>query len=121
MGIQILTNYGQNNRKLGVFARETAVILSGFKPAVDAYRVGAGKEKEEHQTVSPLAEMTLIKVVEVVFEAIPSSVIQIYAYITSDERSFAAAISIIVSAAATAYTSAMVTYGKSQLIVIFDS
>ena len=114
LGIQILTNYAQNHRKLGVFVRETAVILSGFKPAVDAYRVGAGIEQEQHQTVEPLAEMSVMKTIEVVFEAVPSSVIQIYAYITSEKKGFAAAVSIIVSAATTAYASTMITYGKSR-------
>ncbi|GMH71838.1 hypothetical protein TL16_g05760 [Triparma laevis f. inornata] len=57
--IQILASYGQNHRKLSYFFQDSVAIMIGFKPTLDAYRVGSGAEKEEHQIISPLHEMTL--------------------------------------------------------------
>ncbi|GMI13689.1 hypothetical protein TrLO_g3306 [Triparma laevis f. longispina] len=108
--IQILVAYAQNSKKLTHFLPDTACILTGFKPALDAYRVGSGVEKEEYQFLTPLAEMTVCKCTEFVFEAVPSSVVQIFALLLAKEKKLDALISILVSAATIAFSSSMISY-----------
>ena len=55
-------------------------------------------------------EMSLFKVLETVLEAIPSSIVQIYALLSVKEKSLDALFSILVSAATIAFTSSMLTY-----------
>ncbi|GMH57077.1 hypothetical protein TrLO_g11426 [Triparma laevis f. longispina] len=38
--LQILVAFAQNSKKLSLFVQETIAILIGFKPALDAYKVG---------------------------------------------------------------------------------
>ncbi|GMI14562.1 hypothetical protein TrVE_jg10532 [Triparma verrucosa] len=54
--------------------------------------------------------MTYCKAIETVFEAIPSSILQIYALILAAERNLDAVVSILVSAATIAFTSSMISY-----------
>ena len=110
MTIQIFLAYAQNSKSMKHFFQDTICILTGFKPALDAYKVGSGAEQEDYQVINPLLEMSLFKGVEMVFEAIPSSVVQIYALLSAKERSLDALISILVSAATIAFTSSMMTY-----------
>ncbi|GMH94227.1 hypothetical protein TL16_g12845 [Triparma laevis f. inornata] len=60
--------------------------------------------------MEPLIEMTMCKGIETVFEAIPGSILQIYALILAEEKSADALISILVSAATIAFTSSMISY-----------
>ena len=110
MFIQVLLSYGQNSKSMKHFFRDAICTLIGFKPALDAYRVGSGAVQEDHHVVDPLMEMSLFKAYEVVFEAIPSSIVQIYALLSAKEKSLDALISILVSAATIAFTSSMLTY-----------
>ena len=110
MFMQLIVTYAQNSKSKKHFFQDAICILIGFKPALDAYRVGSGAEQEDHQTVDPLMEMTLFKALEAVFEAMPSSVVQIYALLSAKEKSLDALISILVSAATIAFTSSMLTY-----------
>jgi len=107
--IQLIVAYSQNSTSKHFF-QDAFFILTGFKPALDAYRVGSGAEQEDHQTFAPLMEMTLCKAIETVFEAVPSSAVQIYALLSAKEKSIDALISIFVSAATIAFTSSMITY-----------
>ena len=107
---QVVAAYAQNSKKPSMFLKDAICVLTGFKPALDAYRVGSGQEKEDHQTVSPLQQMTCCKGIEVVFEAVPATIIQAYAFLLASEKSTGALISILVSAATIGFTSSMVTY-----------
>ena len=57
---QLFVVYGQNMR-LGVcrVLKESFPIFSGFKPAVDAYRVVRGKRQKFGQAVEPMAEVRI--------------------------------------------------------------
>ena len=110
MFIQLICAYAQNSKMLSLFLQDTVCILIGVKPALDAYRVGSGAEQATHQPFSPLSEMTYCKAIETVFEAIPSSILQIYALILAAERNLDAVVSILVSAATIAFTSSMISY-----------
>ncbi|GMI04520.1 hypothetical protein TrLO_g15472 [Triparma laevis f. longispina] len=52
-------------RKKGVrrILREMAVVVIGAKPAVDAYRVTSGAEKEKDTMVYPVLEISYIKII----------------------------------------------------------
>lgn len=110
MIMQILLAYGQNSKKFSNFLKDSAFIMIGFKPALDAYKVGSGVEKRDHQIMGPLIEMSVCKGVEMVFEAIPASIVQIYALLLAEEKKVGALISILVSAATIAFTPAMLSY-----------
>ncbi|GMH64861.1 hypothetical protein TL16_g04058 [Triparma laevis f. inornata] len=110
MLVQILVSYAQNHRKLSAFLQDTAAVLVGFKPALDAYRVGSGAERKEHQLFTPLHEMSYCKGTEMVFEAVPSSIVQIYAILQAKDKGVDALASIIVSAMTVAFTSSMISY-----------
>ena len=110
MLIQLLASYAQNKKSTKHFFQDAFCVLTGFKPALDAYKVGSGAEQHDHQFMSPLMEMSIFKSLETVFEAVPSSVVQIYALLSGKEKSLDAVISILVSAATIAFTSSMLTY-----------
>ncbi|GMH90820.1 hypothetical protein TrST_g3882 [Triparma strigata] len=107
---QIILSYVNHFKKPGYFFKDALAVLVGFKPALDAYRVGSGAEQGEHQLLNPLAEMSYCKVVEVVFEAVPSTIIQIYALLLADKRGLDALASILVSALTVGFTSSMISY-----------
>ncbi|GMH86654.1 hypothetical protein TrST_g13924 [Triparma strigata] len=110
MIFQILIAYVQNGKKASSFFHDLFCILTGFKPALDAYRVGSGAEQEDHHRIAPMAEMTYCKVIELVFEAVPASIVQIYALLIAKEQKLDAIISVMVSAATIGFTSAMLSY-----------
>jgi hypothetical protein len=110
MGIQMILAFIQNSSEPFRFLRECLVILTGFKPAYDAWRVGSGADAKDHHVFSPLTEMTYCKSIETVFEAIPSSIVQIYALVISGGSNRIAMLSILISAATTAFTSVMISY-----------
>ena len=47
-----------------VVATEAIIVLSGFKPAVDAWRVVSGKKAEVDDAMDPMLELTASRVVE---------------------------------------------------------
>ncbi|GMH91065.1 hypothetical protein TL16_g11949 [Triparma laevis f. inornata] len=100
MTVQFFNTDGQER-----YGRTNAWLI-----ALDAYRVGSGAEQEDHQLMNQLLEMTYTKVIETVFEAIPASIVQIYALILAPKKSMGALISILVSAATVAFTSSMISY-----------
>ncbi|GMH88548.1 hypothetical protein TrVE_jg6992 [Triparma verrucosa] len=107
---QIFAAYVQNSQRRSHFFKDALCIICGFKPALDAYRVGSGQDREEHQQMTPLQDMTVHKGIEAVFEAIPSSVLQIIALLLASEKKLDAIVSILVSAATLGFTSAMTNY-----------
>ncbi|GMI00185.1 hypothetical protein TrVE_jg8506 [Triparma verrucosa] len=107
---QILVSYLQNRKKLSVFFQDAFFTLIGFRPGLDAYRVRSGSEQEDHHVFTPLAEMTWCKCIEMVLEAIPASIVQVYALLLAKEKRVDALVSIIISAATIAFSSSMLSY-----------
>ena len=87
VGIQMFTVWLQN-KKLGMkrVLREWFPILIGFKPAVDAYRVAKGEKQEAGQALDAMAELTVMKCIEMFAEAIPGVIIQLMAIATNQHR-----------------------------------
>ena len=68
---QLILAYVQKRKKSKwVILRELLIVLSGLKPAVDAYRVAMGYE-DELSALEPLVEMSLGKGAELACESIP--------------------------------------------------
>ena len=71
----------QNWKKKKLIPKELFAVFTGMKPAIDAHRVASGTEREPHQRLDPLAELTATKLAEMVAEAIPAAILQSYAYL----------------------------------------
>jgi hypothetical protein len=109
--VQILIVVGQNTRKpRSVVLREVLLVVSCLKPGVDAYRCIRGGEKDPFLNLDSMQEMFFSKGSEVVFEAIPSSVLQLGIFLASETKTTASLVSLLMSAASTGYTSATTAY-----------
>ena len=88
-------------------------VFFGFKPAVDAYRIAIGKKQEAGQIVDPMTELTVMKSIEMVAEAIPGVIIQLMAIATTgaaSEVSYGAWFSLAISSITTGFSSATISY-----------
>jgi len=104
---QLIFVFAQNRKAPGrVLAKEVLILLSGLKPGVDAARAASGIEMEAYNVMDSGLELTVMRMFEVFSEAIPGSILQMLAYIRSEDRSPLAATSIIISALTTGFTSA---------------
>jgi hypothetical protein len=65
MATQLLVVY-TNGKRRGTrhVLKEAMIVLSGLKPAFDAFRVIGGAKAHEDDTVDPMFELVLAKVVE---------------------------------------------------------
>jgi hypothetical protein len=71
--IQLLVVVLQNGARGGAWKllKEVLIVLSGLKPGVDAMRVVADVEMDEHQMVDAKMELVLAKAGEMFAESIP--------------------------------------------------
>jgi hypothetical protein len=105
-----------NYRRLGArrVAREIAIVLFGFKPPWDAYKVGLGRKTEQGVEWDPIMEMTFSKVIEMFTESIPSVMIQSSAILDSMKSghgiSKVAMFSLAISTLTTGFVSATISY-----------
>ena len=106
---QIILVLAQNSKKSrSEILRELFFVVTFLKPALDAYRVATGHE-DKQLSVSPLAEMSASKGVELATESIPGNVLQIYVFITNPTRSTLHLVSILISTMTTAFASAVIS------------
>ena len=114
MGLQLLLVYGQNNKAPKKSALEALWVFIGLKPVVDAYRVASGQEMDAHHTMDPLTELTCSKGIEMFCEAIPGTVLQMYALLDTmiggNKVSQVALGSIGSSILTTGFTAAVISY-----------
>jgi len=89
---------------------EVMITITFLRPAVDAYRVSTNKIDDE-LTVNPLSEMMYNKSAELGCESIPGCILQCWVFIGNSEQvgNFAA-LSILISALTTGYSSAMIAF-----------
>ena len=93
-------------------AFEVGIVLSFFKPLIDAYRVAIGDPGDPFAPWTPAQELMVCRIVEMAAEAIPISLLQTTTYLLmpEEERQLAAMLSILISCMATAFTTAMMAY-----------
>ena len=110
MMLQLLLVFVQNKGKLWVMAKELLIVLTLMKPAVDAFRVASGHEMDELHTVDAKSELTGTKMIEMVSESIPGSLLQLYVLLKVKNVSRATVGSVIVSAMTTGFSSASISF-----------
>ena len=65
MAVQLLLVYGNGKKRGNIFVlKEVLIVLSGLKPAVDAYRVVSGVKVGVEAAMDPMLELVLAKVIE---------------------------------------------------------
>ncbi|GMI05785.1 hypothetical protein TrVE_jg12810 [Triparma verrucosa] len=113
IAIQLAFVFFQNMRqsKQRMF-KEMMYVLTCTKPGIDAYRVVIGAEQEVGAMMGPKNEMMYIKVLELLTEAIPGTVIQMYAFLTGPSQSSVAVFSLVVSVFTAAFTSTGISFDK---------
>jgi hypothetical protein len=111
LAIQIIIIIAQN-QKLGKIrvVKEVTYLVLCIKPAVDAARVVRGKPQEKGTLVAPLTEMLFSKTSEVVSEAIPASILQVFIVLSTGKVSAKPILSIMLSFASIALTSTSMAF-----------
>jgi hypothetical protein len=90
--------------------RECLYVVTFVKPGVEANRVSLGQEKAPGAAFTMMEEMAYGRTIELFTEAVPGIVLQSISLIKSKKKSKAAVISLLISAASAALTSASITY-----------
>ena len=102
----------KKKRGVLVVSKEFFFLFTGLKPAIDAFRVLSGTKARTGDLFDPLTELLSFKMIEIVAEAIPSSLVQIYAMLSSSgHQSSGSSISILVS---------IVTISLGAVTIAFD-
>ena len=105
LGLQLLMSFFQN-RKMSPRRRffEALYVLTFVKPGIDAYRVAIGAEQEIDTLIDPKTEMVTHKGLELFTEAIPGTLIQMYAFFAGSTHSSAANFSLLTSVITASFT-----------------
>ena len=107
VALQLVLVYAQNSQRGGkAIAYEMIIVASMLKPAFDAGRVSSGNVQLENTVFDPLKELSLSKCCELVAEALPGGCLQTFALINNPGSSTGAYVSVAISCATIAYTSA---------------
>ena len=89
---------------------EVMITLTFLRPPVDAYRVSTSQNDDEN-AIGALAEMMYNKGAELAFESIPGCILQCWVFLENRELAGNfAALSILISALTTGYSSAMISF-----------
>ena len=109
---QSLMVYGQNAKKSrGGQIQEQLILFSLLKPGVDAWRCATFvvSNREEDTTIDPRTELTVARCIELAFESIPGTVLQLAALVHAEEVDnvayFALLSSIVTAGSISAYMS----------------
>ena len=104
------------HRGFGPLALELIVVLSGFKPLLDTHRMLKHGTRHQHvgAPAGTQAERTSCKLVELVFEAVPSVIIVIFTTLVSGVTNYAPLLSIGVSLLTIATASTGIYFGYDQ-------
>ena len=73
---QLTISVIQNMKKPSVMGSEVLIVLTGLKPAFDAFRVASGRDVEGYKTVNHLTELNACKGAEMFAESIPGCVVR---------------------------------------------
>jgi hypothetical protein len=111
-----LSNVWFNLRKgpMRVMLKEMLIVMSGIAPGIHAMRVANGADRSEHAAMDPEIELVFVRCIEMVFESVPGSVLQISTLLRSMKGnggfSKVALGSIIVSALTTGFSAATISF-----------
>ena len=85
--------------------RRLAIALSLMTPIVDAYNVWTGKEADHDLQFTPEEALVISRIIELVFESLPESVLQVYILLNTDREDVSSlmVVSILASLSAAAF------------------
>jgi len=108
--LQILIAFAQNKKRgKKIIGHEMLIAVAMIKPAMDAKKVADGNIQLEDTLFVPNIELTISKCAEIFAEAIPSSVLQVFALFEAKKAGSAAIFSILISAFTIAYSSTIIS------------
>ncbi|GMH90152.1 hypothetical protein TL16_g11681 [Triparma laevis f. inornata] len=109
--VQLLLVFFQNRKKpFKTTLTEMFLVLTILKPGVDTYRVVSDLEQGKDTLMDYKTEWAFMKGTELFTEAIPGTLIQMYAYLGGTDQSSAALFSLVSSVATAAFTSTIISY-----------
>ncbi|GMH46354.1 hypothetical protein TrRE_jg4299 [Triparma retinervis] len=93
---------------------ECLVAAIGCRPIVDAYRVSLGVAKRQGSLVTPFMDMAINRVIELCFESVPMTILQVYVLLNQLRQGKAVllleVLSLLSSATSTGFAASMLTY-----------
>jgi len=107
---QLLLVCIQNRRKPRELSMEMLKVLTGLKPVFDACAVSSGMKIEDHQMFDAKTELSIAKGIETVAENIGGCVLKTYVILRGSDRSGMAVASVLISALASGWASATLSY-----------
>jgi hypothetical protein len=112
---QVITVYLNTNKgPWRVMLKEILIVLSGIAPGIHAMRVANGADRSEHAAIDPELELVFTRCIEMVFESVPGTVLQISTGLKNMKGGGAfskvALGSIVVSALTTGFSAATISF-----------
>jgi hypothetical protein len=108
--LQIALCIAQNFRNSKAMALEILYTLIFLKPVLEVLRILRGEKQKPHHSVSPIAENTYAKAIEVFAEAGPAAFLQMYLLLLVAHPTYFQYLSIAISIATAAFTIASIDY-----------
>eukprot|EP00518_Triparma_eleuthera_P020772 CAMPEP_0197549932 /NCGR_PEP_ID=MMETSP1320-20131121/3695_1 /TAXON_ID=91990 /ORGANISM="Bolidomonas sp., Strain RCC2347" /LENGTH=479 /DNA_ID=CAMNT_0043110229 /DNA_START=103 /DNA_END=1542 /DNA_ORIENTATION=+ len=90
--------------------KEQAIVWTLIKPGVDAHRVATKAQTQEGDAISTRADMTVARVIEMVTESIPGTIIQAMAIVATGDLSVTPVVSLTSSILTSAFISAQLSH-----------
>lgn len=106
----LLVYLGNRNLKPRRQIKEQLIVWTLIKPGVDAYRCARDREREAGHIFPLKFELSCQRILEIVFEALPGTLVQTAAMLDSGDHSFTAITSLSTSILATAFISAQLSH-----------
>mmetsp|Transcript_31167 Transcript_31167/g.61752 ORF Transcript_31167/g.61752 Transcript_31167/m.61752 type:complete len:193 (+) Transcript_31167:123-701(+) len=95
---------------LGKQVKEQAIVWTLIKPGVDAHRVSTKAQTQEGDAVDTRSEMTGMRVIEMVTESLPGTIIQAMAIFSTGDLSATPVVSLASSILTSAFISAQLSH-----------
>ena len=108
----VLSWFQHMNMGFKILLLEFFFTLTCLSPGVHAYRVASGQQKDGLATIDARTMMMYGKALELVFEAVPGLLLQLYAFLTLLNSSSFAIFSIAISSMTTAFSVSVMYFDK---------
>ena len=106
----LIVSLQNSHRGWRVVMWEVVLVVLLLKPGIDAVRVGGGEEHVPGAPLDPLSEMVFGKICEVLFEALPCSMLLAIFLLNGGDVTTAALVSIVLSCLSTSFTMSILAY-----------
>jgi hypothetical protein len=110
VGLVIASSRNLKKDRFKTMAFDVMTVLCFAKPGWDAHQVAKGVEEVEGAALSPWMHLMTGRCIELTTEAVPALVLQAYALVTLEERSWTMVASLAISAMSAAMITTSVFY-----------